>query len=230
MCHTFIHGDNHIKSRGLYSRKIDEHKNAGVTDIIHLDIPKITETDIIQSTEAASLFGTQKLLLIENCFKKRDTKKHQLLFQQLQQPGIHSLFWLGKKLTAAQQKQVVFTQIIECKTDPIIFKFLESIGQSTIQQTLQLYHQAVMANSPDFVFHMLIRHNRELLRLQNQLDIKPSWKTKKLKPQAQSLGKAKTYRLHAQLHQLDWQIKSGQLIGSIKDTLEVTLIQLDSRS
>ena len=71
MIHVF-HGDHHEQSRKELSLLRERFKQA---EIVVLNGKVITLTELKQATESTSLFGTDRLVVIENFLSKRFSRK-----------------------------------------------------------------------------------------------------------------------------------------------------------
>ena len=69
-----IHGDNPVGSRDLLNQQISNYKQKGVKDIVKLDGKKTSLNQVIQSIESQSLFGTDRLVIIENLLTRPKSK------------------------------------------------------------------------------------------------------------------------------------------------------------
>jgi DNA polymerase III delta subunit len=211
MARIIFHGPHHLKSREAYSRALDQAKISGIKDIVILDKKNISENVLIQSLESPSLFGTSRLITLDNVFahpSKSLTNKVINLLQTSPAPNIH--VWYSKELNASQQKKLSSFDMRFFKVSPAIFKFLELYSPHKPQQYLKAFNDACDQNSPELVFHLLARHLRDLLSLDNFKGA--PWKKAKLANQFNQIGQANLVCIHHRLYSLDYRLKSGQLI------------------
>jgi DNA polymerase III, delta subunit. len=67
-----LHGDNQLESRNELNRLIS---GAESKELIRLDGEKTSLNEIVQALESSSLFGMEKLVIIENLFSRRQSKE-----------------------------------------------------------------------------------------------------------------------------------------------------------
>ena len=69
-----IHGDNLVASRNRLVELIDQAKSQS-QEIVQLNGDKITSTELLQALESQSLFGTDRLVVIERLFSRVKSKR-----------------------------------------------------------------------------------------------------------------------------------------------------------
>jgi DNA polymerase III delta subunit len=131
---TILHGDNIVASR----KELDRIKTEFVGEVITLDGKTASETDYIQATQSASLFGDKKLVIVEGLPKF-----------DLVQAAVDVVVWEGKSVNV----NVPGATIKEFKIPPTIWKFIDRL-------TVPLFRQALKDNDVQFIFLMIVRKYR----------------------------------------------------------------------
>jgi DNA polymerase III delta subunit len=221
-----IHGDNPVGSRELLNQKISEFKQKGFKDVVRLDGKKISQSDLIQSVESQSLFGTDRVIVIENLFIRPKSKDKAEIISYLKNlKDSNLIIWETKKLTPSQIKPFKFATNQEFKNPSTIFSFLDSLGSSQ-QQLITSYLKAIKDNTPESIFYMLSRQIRLIIQTQDpDMKIAP-WQKNKLISQFNALGIEKLLKIHHQLVQIDEKIKTGQSPLGLEGELELLISKM----
>lgn len=221
-----IHGDNPVGSRDLLNQKIFDYKQKGVKDIVRLDGKKVSLNQIIQSIESQSLFGTDRLVIIENLITRPKSNDKDKIISYLKNPDISEIIiWESKKLTKTQIKPFKFAKNQEFKTLSTIFSFLDSLGGNK-KQIAHKYLESISTNSPGSIFYMLSRQIRLIIQtLDPEIKIAP-WQKSKLTSQLKKIGIEKTLWIHHQLLQIDERIKTGQSPIGLEGELELLISKM----
>ena len=221
-----IHGDNPVGSRDLLNQKISDYKQKGIKDITNLDGKKISLNQVIQSIESQSLFGTDRLVVIENLLARPKSNDKDEIVSYLKNLNISEvLIWESKKLTKTQIKSFKFAKDQEFKTPSTIFSFLDSLGGNK-KQLINKYLESINTNSPGSIFYMLSRQIRLIIQTQDpEMKIAP-WQKSKLISQLKKLGLEKVLWIHHQLLQIDERIKTGQSPIGLEGELELLISKM----
>lgn len=229
---TVLHGENIASSRKVLTEKIKFFKEKG-GEVIKLDGRKVGLTEIKQACEARSLFGSNKLVVIERFFsqpKSRQKAEIQNYFQYLSLE-IDIIFWEEGKLTPSQlAKFPPQTKSYLFKVEPIIFKFLDSFSPENTRQSLSLLSQCNKVESPEMIFYMLCRQVR-LLILAKDLERKgfagmPFWMQNKFLNQSRHFSLEKLLETHRQLLKIDYEQKTGKAIMPLSFQLDLLVANL----
>lgn len=226
---TIIHGDNHVASRNQLNVLIDEAKNKGIVDIVRLEGKKITTTDLIQAVETNSLFGGERLVVIENLFSRLKSKQKDELLNYLSTADslgniAEVIVWEDKTLTKTQTKKFTKAKIQEFPITKLMFKFLESVKPGQPKQNLDMYHKTIENDDPEFVFVMFIRQVRMLLQVRGNGSVKMApWQKSRLESQAKLFTLESLLKLHRKLLELDLAQKTSQNKMNIEGALDILL-------
>jgi DNA polymerase III delta subunit len=223
---TLLHGDNPVASRQVLHEFIETSKTRGFKDIISINGKKTSLEAIIEACEAGSLFGSDRLIVIETLHSHPSKKNLSEIVNYLSSvhcPLSTIILWESKSLTAIQLKKLSnFTPYI-FKTSKNTFKFLESLVPNRESQFLPLFHQACTEDTPEFIFLMLARQLRLLLECSESNFKFPPWQIGKLKAQARQYRLTQLLKLHDQIYDLDRRVKTGQTVLNLQGELDLIL-------
>ena len=223
---TLLHGQNQVALK----RRLSQIEGDFVGEIISLDGKTISEELLIQNLNSNSLFKVKKLIIIENLstnshiLKKLTTDAEIILVED-------------KKLSPTQIKTISqpFLKIHEeeFKTDPIVFKFLDSLEPGNSTKTFKFWEDYKDSEVPEVILVMLARQIR-LLLLAKTSDPETSpewsrlspWQQQKLTSQAEKFPLSKLKEHFSRLCNLDHKSKTGQLTLDLNSSLELFLLAL----
>lgn len=219
-----IHGDNHSASRDYLQQLITKAKSSGVKDITRLEGKSLDLTQLIQVLDSQSLFGSNRLVVIEYLFARPQSKLKKQIIQQLKSSSATSshqiILWEPKSLTSAQLKSLGPSQNQYFKLPPAIFKLLEALNPTSPSVTIKLLDQVLQTESPELIISMLVRQVHLLLQIKSTHPPKIApWQLTRLKTQARSFSSRQLILLNHQLLNLDSQVKVGDNLLTLKDSL-----------
>lgn len=228
-----LHGDNLVASRNTLNKEIAAAKTSGTAEIIRLDGESLQLTDLIEAIETNSLFGQEKLVVVENLLSRKQQKAKQALFSYLAalKSTVPIILWEKKPLTQAQLKNLpAFARVQLFRLSPKIFALLDSISPGNQKRMLVLLKQCVEEESPELVFFMLARRVRQLIIASEGIrdgstGLAP-WQKQRISTQAKKFEPRQLYRLHEMLYRADKSIKTGRNILSLPSMLDLTLAEI----
>lgn len=206
-----FHGDNHPASRQALNQAIKAERGG---EVVKLDGTKIIDTDLRQALESQSLFGQEKLVVIDKLpLKLIDILSHH--------QGASVYIWHDKTLTPAQLKKLSNFKPQLFKIPAAIFTFLDKLD-------LPSFHPTLQANSPEQVFYMLHRRIAQLIQAKDSpQELKlADWQKSRLINQAKRFSLDRLIDLHAQLLDIDVTLKTGRNFLPLDRTLELWLLNL----
>lgn len=210
-----LHGDNQVESRKKLTDIIEQAKEER-KEIIKLEGLKVNFNQILISLESASLFGQEKLVVIENLLSRPKSKEKEKIIKYLKKETIAPdlVLWEKKGISGTTLRWFPKNwQIQLFKTPVIIFRFLDSIRPSNTREMLILLKEAVKKESPELIFYMLARQIR-LLILAKDLGKKglsgAPWQIAKLLRQTSSFTLKQLTNIYQKLLKIDIDIKTGQ--------------------
>lgn len=218
-----LHGPNTVASRERLLAEIGRFGG----EAVRLNGALLTLADLRQALESASLFQTDRLVVIEGLFSRRPShaKDTLLAFLKNRQPD-NLIIWEGKKidgriLSPFKAKTVLFD------LTSAVFKFVESLVPGNGTNKLHLFNGALVKDPPEMVFAMIARQIRLLLTVSEPpvggLKLAP-WQISRLKAQAARFSLPQLKNLHRQLLEIDTGQKTGRSPFGLRAALELWLV------
>ena len=223
---TIIHGDNHIQSRERLSQILSSAKGRD-TEIVRLVGAQLSESVLEEVFGSSNLFGSSRLIVIEELHSlPKSKKKDQLIDQVARAEQEDIVLWEKKLLTKTQLKKFPDAKVDEFKTSSVLFKWLDQIGAKDKKKILQLFHQALETEEEYFCFIMLIRQIRLLIHTKEGTASGAPFMQAKLAKQAQSLSLEQLLSIHAKLLEIDYQQKRSLSPLSLTQQLDLLLLEM----
>lgn len=230
---TILHGEDTVKSR----QALDSLKAQGAKrEVLVLDGNKSTLTDLLQALESRSLFGQERLVILENFLSGRKKSKEQeniTAYLKDREQEIDLIFWEEKELNRLICRLFPKAQVKVFKLDPSLFRFLDSLKPGNQKVMIESFRQAQTQEEVNLIFYMLIRQFRLFLFLKSggekgidEIDRMAPWQKTKIARQTQLFTDEKLISVYHQLLEIDDQEKSGLASSSLTQTLELFLANL----
>lgn len=222
-----LHGENIQQSRRILVEKIKYFRG----EVLRLDGEKITLTDLKQAVESQSLFGKDKLIVLERIFSRPECKEKEKILQYCQEKNPPNLIiWEGEKINPKSLIRFRKAKIDLFEPSKTIFQFLDSLRPGNQRGALFLLHRCLKKESPELIFYMLSRHIRDLIIAvdleKRGLKEFPSWKQEKLIRQGKEFGLERLLKLYRELLKIDYQQKTGETTLSLISQLDLFLFSL----
>lgn len=227
-----LHGDNLILSRQKLTSLIDEARANGIKEVIRLDGKKLSETQLRQALETKSLFGTDRLIIVERLFSRPRSKALDILVNHLINPThtVSIILWEAKELTAARIRSLKNFQPFLFKTPRALYQFLDNLRPGNGKRLLLLRHQALKKEAVELIFYMLGRRVSELVIAQdkraNELLAGAPWQKGKLLSQAKLFTQSALLILHEKLLEIDEGQKTGTSLLTLDTELDLLLTKI----
>jgi len=210
---TILHGDNQVASRQKLNELIKAQKSAGVEEIIRLDGAKIDQNQLVQEVAPTSLFGSNRLIIVEGLFSRPKSQQKKALLESLHRSldNLPSLIvWEPKALTKTVLKNFTSVQIKEFKLTQTLFTFLDSLYPGNASESYRLLEKTRLHEADELIFFMLVRQIRLLIQVKDKVAKLPPWQIQKLNRQANLFPFEKLIEVHHQLLEIDRSIKTGK--------------------
>lgn len=231
MIHLF-HGENTEASRQELSQLREKYMNK---EVVVLDGRTLSVTDLVQATESASLFQTERLVIIENLFSQQLSKKNTdskpfLNILSLLPKNIEAVFWEAKELPKTTISLFPkTTDIALFKPHRVIFSFVESLIPGNTREMLSHFEASLKNDAPELIFVMLVRQIRYLLLIKDMglkvTGLSP-WQKSKFMRQAEKFTVSDLLSLYQKLLDIDVTIKTGISPFSLSRELRLFLLKL----
>jgi len=227
-----IHGENYLQSRSRLTSLIEELKGKGIREMVRLDGKKVGLEKVKQAFESQSLFGNQRLVIIENLLTGQVSKRQKNIIDYLldETHTCPLVLWEKKEVKKSfLDKFKVKFQIVIFKIPATIFKFLDSLSPNSSRQMINWLQKTDQKN-PEFAFHMLCRRVRQLILAKDLkgkgLGRLQGWQKARLLNQANKFTLNQLIWFYRQLLKTDYQRKVGQTSFSLISALDLLLANL----
>lgn len=225
-----LHGENLVASRKRLKEEIDNFRLKFKGEVVKFEGSQLDLTQIKQAVEASSLFGLQRLVVIENLFSSLSSAEKQKIVNYLKQDLPKNLLVWERKKIDNRILTPFRTRTIQFDLTPIIFRFLDSLAPNDQKLSLSLFHQCLAQDSPEMIFYMLTRQIK-LLIIAKDLGKKgltqmAGWQQDRLIRQAKRFDIAQLIKIYQQLLKIDWQQKTGQAPYNLASQLDLFLASL----
>ena len=237
MIHIF-HGENIELSRKSFIEAIAKSKVDGVNEVVRLNGAEVVQSDLIQALESQSLFGVDRIVVIEGLFSRRISKEKDSLISYIASSlfslpsSFFLLLWEPKKITPASLKR--FTgrkevEIKEFKISGLLYKFLDQIIPGNGRPASLTFNSLINEEPVELVFYLLVKRATELI-VENSSSGSgggyDDWRRQKLIEQASKWsGKALT-NFHRRLTEIDEAVKTGSTPSGLPSHLDIALLNL----
>jgi len=216
-----LHGDNQAQSRNELTSIVNEAKKEK-KELIRFAGKDLTLESLTQALESQSLFGQDRLIVIEEFFSQPKSKRKDEIINYLDKDhprgedfntsGVSVVFWEKKTLTPAALRKLSFIEKTKVfKIPRLVFKLVESLNPGKQKQSLSLLYQFLKNDSAELAFYMIVRQIRLLIQAKDDaLPKMAPWMLGKLKSQAAKFkSTSQLINLHQQLLAIDRAIKTG---------------------
>ncbi|MFH1840716.1 MAG: hypothetical protein ABH807_00965 [Candidatus Shapirobacteria bacterium] len=205
-----IHGDDQVRSR----QRLTAVTRAFKDEIVRFG-DKVELTTVKQALESQSLFGDERLVIIEG-WPNKEVFDYGKNFKNL-------IIWAGKTIDGRKLNSLARTQIEIYKINPAIFAFLDTLKTDT-------FHQALKQSPVEKIFFMLARRIRHLMIIKDLgyeglSEVSPFEKSK-IAFQSKKYQPEQLTDFYAKLLPIEYAVKSGQSTAPLTLQLEVLLASL----
>lgn len=231
---TIIHGDDISKSREYFIELKQKYK-----DFVLFDGNSLTITDLVQNVESSTLFGSTKIILIENFLtklKKTDKEVREMLnFIVKNSKSSDFIFWESKEITKRELFLFKDSIVKLFKLPKNIFLFLDGLRPNNSKNLLNLFHEALESGiKEELILFMLQRQFRMLLALSEKADgdsieelarLAP-WQMEKLEKQAKLFDLPALKRIYNELFKIETGEKTGGLALTLVQSIDFLLLEI----
>lgn len=227
---TLIHGDDNVLSRKALNELKSKYE---ANEKILFNGSTVTISDLVSVADSLSLFGQDKFIVIENMLSSPMSKEKEKILEFLknQKSSFQIIIWEQKEIgKTILKKYFANAKQIICQVHPILFKFLESIGEKTASQVLAMFHDLISDHEGELILSMLIRQWRNLI-IAGDLGVGgfaglPSWQANKFVKQAHFFNMKNLLISYRQLLSLDVKVKMSLSPYTLNQLLDIFLVSL----
>jgi len=226
---TIIHGESQVASRTKLVELINEAKKQN-KEIYTLIADKLDRAKLETAFLGDSLFGQEKILVLEGLYSLPKSKKKDELINLISVASIDLILWEKKSLTKTDLKKLPSNlRDFEFKVSAKLWNFLDQLSPNPKAKNdlLRLCHQSVAGESAEFVFLMLARQLRLLIQVKDGAPLKIApFMQGKLQKQAQTFSRDKLLELHHKLYQIDQKLKQSASLLNLEAELDLFLLSM----
>jgi hypothetical protein len=223
-----IHGEHTVKSRERLGA-ILQAAHAQNQDVVRLPAKELTPALVEETLVSTSLFGTEKLIVIEELHSLPKSAKKDALIEQLSDVGDTPIvLWEKRQLTPTMLKKFKNAATEEFKSSSVLFRWLDGFG-STANKTQQLKELQEIYNQDgaEFLFAMIARQVRLLISAKDDGQITGApFMITKLKKQASAFTLEKLLAIHQNLLDIDHAQKTSGSRLTLQQQLDLLVLTL----
>ncbi|CAN5320650.1 hypothetical protein BH10PAT1_BH10PAT1_3200 [soil metagenome] len=213
---SLVHGEDNAKAYNRYRELIDQSKKKGFEIVQITDIHNIVSQSLFEDKIVFTLEKANKIKL--NGWKwlgKNAPKYNSNLL----------IYWEGEAGAVVIRNFPKDSKIERFDLPKIIFNFLDSFYPGNSKQVLKLLNELVVQQPIELVFHLLVRHVRDLywISVSKETIGMPSWRAEKIARQAGKFEPIKIKKIINELALID--IKSKTTQTSLKNSLDMIIIK-----
>lgn len=222
---VILHGENTVLSRTELGKIIDAAHKAEKT-ITRFEAKKLEAPQLSDELGAGSLFGDQRLIIIEELHSlPTSARKTQLIkiVGSFSDDSVEMVLWEKRQLTPTMLKQFPTAKTQEFKLTKYLFNWLDSIKSTGHNRAA--FESAISQDGENMVFTFLIRQIRMLIQAsEGEFGQMAPFMIGKLKTQAKTFSIKRLLQMHHKLLQLDIAQKTSTMKLSLQQELELLLI------
>lgn len=224
-----IHGDNQVNSRKKLTELLAEAKKQN-KEIFQLNAEKLDRAQLESNLLSESLFGQEKILLLEGLYSLPKSKKKDEFIDLISSASIDIILWEKKLLSKTDLKKLPNDlESYEFKITPKLWNFLDKLSPNPKSKNalLKTFHESIAIDSVEFIFLMMARQIRLLIQVKEGGAIKLApFMLGKLKKQAGEFSLEKLLTIHQQLYQIDKKLKQSASLLSLEAELDLLLLNM----
>lgn len=221
-----LHGDNLIASRQELQAKIEKATREKL-EIFRFEGKILTLEELRTALESNSLFGTDRLVIIENLLSQVKGKNKNILINYLKTTSFnnHLVIWENKEIG---KRDLTFKAEVHLfKVDPLIFKFLDNLRPKNEKNLLHELANLKKQEEAEMIFYMIIRQFRLLIMVKdNIIEGLAPWQTGKLKKQAEFFTVDQLKNIMRQLLEIDKNQKTSRDPYPLSSRLDLFILYL----
>lgn len=155
-----FHGDDQYKSQQAYQAKVNEYQNF---EKLHFDNKSIDYDKLSQFINSQSLFGSDKVLILDNPFSlvKANLDKLQKIITDFADVDI--IIWQERSLKPTENNIFGKAEIKKFPLDKKLFACLNSLKPGNIHTFCELYQQTIFQEPFELFFFWLKNNLRKNL-------------------------------------------------------------------
>src|SRR3989338_6967610 len=247
---SIFYGENTLASRNALNAAIDQFRreNPG-GEIVRLIGDKVTETELVEAAETASLFSVPRLVVVEGLLSRRISKEKNRLIIYLatvlnQESPVRARTgdsWSGANLILWEPKPVAagalgkFAKLTNCRCQEFkltrsLFKLLDSLRPGNSRQMSVLMNETLKNDPAEVAMLMLGRRISPLLVARSGVADGftglADWQIRQLTNQAVNWNEKQLTDFHRRLVEIDEAAKTGFSPADLATHPDILLLSL----
>ena len=230
MAKFLFHGENAAQSRLRLNELIGEFRKE-IKEVVRLVGDKTAVGEIKQALESHSLFGGERLVIVEGLLGSPPSNRQEKIMEIILQGGstVPLILWEGREIKGTLLSKFKKDFQIEIfKIPAAVFKFLDSLAPRNSFK--MLFELRQIKEEPERIFALFILRLRQLI-IARDLGEKGlgelwDWQRAKILRQAKLFSKEKLEEIYRECLKIDYQQKTSQSPLSLFSTLELLLVNL----
>ena len=224
-----IHGENQVASRKKLVEFIEQAKKQN-KEVLSLSAEKLDRAKLESALLSESLFGNEKLLIIEGVHSLPKSKKKDEFINLISSASIETILWDKKLLNKTDLKKLPTNlENYEFKITPKMWSFLDTLSTNPKTKTsmMKLFKESVEGDGAEFVFLMIARQIRMLIQIKENNPPKMApFMLSKINKQAKDFSLKKLLDLHQQLYLIYQKQKQSNGLLSLESELDLFLFNM----
>jgi len=224
-----IHGENQVASRKKLVDFIEQAKQEK-KEVLNLSAEKLDRAKLESALLSESLFGHEKLLIIEGLHSLPKSNKKDEFIELISSASIETILWEKKLLSKTDLKKLPTNlENYEFKITPKMWNFLDTLSTNPKKKAamLKLFKESVESDSGEFVFLMIVRQIRILIQIKENYPPKVApFMLTKLNKQAKEFSLEKLLKLHQELYFIDQKQKLSTGFLNLEGELDLLLFNM----
>ncbi len=218
-----LHGDDTAASRKFLSILVENKKTQ------NLDGKSLTISTLEDAIISESLFGDEKVVVVENLLSKNTKKKDFIKFLNESSSQQLLVLWEDKKLLKTTFATLKNTTAKDFLLPSNYFQFLDNFTPTNKKGTFALYHELLKTYAAEQLFFSLTKRVRQLVVLSSGsltddlLKMSP-WQMNNLQRQLRMWKRESLVNIYNALKKTELKLKTGKLSVSLSKHLDILIL------
>lgn len=218
-----LHGDDAVASRNFMSTLVGE------TIPTMIEGKTVTLLEVQEQAVSNSLFGDEKIVIIENLLSKNPRKKEIAKFLDGLNSSDTIILWEDKKIPKTTTNMLKSFNVQDFLLPTYYFQFLDSLAPQYKKNVYTLYQKLLTTYAPEQLLFSLIKRIRLLVILNangsnEELSKMPPWMLAKIQKQARLWPSSSLNSFYTKLQDAEIKMKTGNLPVELSKHLDIIIL------